>query len=65
MKQFASNACGTIAAMHAILNADPSLIQEGSVFDKFLKDSKNLSYEERGNYFMKAEKLKEAHTEAV
>lgn len=38
MKQYAKNACGTIALFHAILNASdkyPDVIKEGSYFKDF------------------------------
>ncbi|KRX10270.1 hypothetical protein PPERSA_09654 [Pseudocohnilembus persalinus] len=65
MYQYAQNACGTIAAIHSILNGDTSLIKEGSILHKFYQDTKNLSPEERGKYFNKSESIKESHVEAV
>lgn len=68
MKQYAGNACGTIAAFHAIANAattKPDLIGKGSYFEKYLANTKSLNFEERGNYFKKDKTLQEAHTKAV
>ena len=68
MKQYAGNACGTIAAFHAIANAantQQDLISKGSYFEKYLDNTKKLSYEDRGNYFKKDKTLQEAHTKAV
>ncbi len=38
MKQYAKNACGTIALFHVLLNAlkdHPNLVEEGSYLQKF------------------------------
>lgn len=38
MKQYAKNACGTIALFHVIMNAlqsHPELVEKGSYLDKF------------------------------
>jgi predicted house-cleaning NTP pyrophosphatase (Maf/HAM1 superfamily) len=43
MNQKARNACGTIAAMHSILNCDESLITKDSVFGKFLESTKGMT----------------------
>ena len=68
MKQYASNACGTVAAFHAIANISkcyPDLIQKDSYFEKFLENTKELTSEERGHYFKKDKGLEAAHKKAV
>lgn len=68
MKQYASNACGTVAAFHAITNLSkcyPDLIQKESYFEKFIENTKDLSPEERGHYFKKDKSLEKAHKKAV
>jgi len=68
MKQYASNACGTVAAFHAIVNMSkeyPDLIAKESYFAKFIESTKPLTAEERGNYFKKDKGLESAHKKAV
>lgn len=68
MEQHAANACGTIAALHAIANISrlhPDLITKGSFLAKFLEATKNLSPQERGEYLKGNKDLEEAHKEAV
>ena len=68
MKQYAANACGTVAAFHAIANISkcyPDLIQKESFFANFLENTKDLTPEERGNYFKKDKSLEKAHKKAV
>ncbi|XP_060519835.1 ubiquitin carboxyl-terminal hydrolase isoform X2 [Cylas formicarius] len=48
MKQYVSNACGTIALIHSVANnAERVQLQDGD-FKKLLENSKNLTPEERG-----------------
>lgn len=57
MKQYAMNACGTIALFHIILNAlkkYPNIIEEDSYLTRFLNDFKNSNSEEKGKAFEKA-----------
>ena len=68
MKQFAQNACGTVALYHVIGNLPEEhkgLISEGSVFDKFFKETKDLTPKERGDYFKNSKDVQESHVEAV
>ncbi len=68
MKQYASNACGTVAAFHAIANISKyylDLVGKDSYFEKFLENTKDLSPEERGEYFKKDKGLEKAHKKAV
>ena len=68
MKQYASNACGTIAAFHAILNiADEQkdLINKDSFFEKFIEATKSLDPKQRGKYFQQNKELEKVHKEAV
>ncbi len=57
MKQYAQNACGTIALFHIVLNAlkrYPGIIEENSYLSKFLNDFKTSNSEEKGKAFEKA-----------
>ena len=68
MKQYAANACGTIAAFHAITNIAPyykDLIKPDSYLEKFVENTKALSPEDRGKYFKKDKQLETAHKIAV
>jgi len=68
MKQYASNACGTVAAFHAITNVSkcyPDLIEKDSFFEKFVENTKDLTPAERGDYFKKDKSLEKAHKKAV
>jgi len=68
MKQHAANACGTVAAFHAIVNMNrdyPDLIAKESFFANFIDNTKTLNAEERGNYFKKDKGLEKAHKKAV
>lgn len=62
MKQYAQNACGTIALFHIILNAykkHPEIIEENSYLKKFLNDFKNSNPEEKGKAFEKAAEIRQ------
>lgn len=68
MKQYAKNACGTIAAFHSLINMynkTKSFITKGSYLDKFIAETQSLTPEERGKYFQKDDKLKETHKKAA
>lgn len=57
MKQYAMNACGTIALFHIIANAlktYPDIVDSGSYLQKFLNDSKNSKPEDKGKAFESA-----------
>lgn len=68
MKQHASNACGTVAAFHAMVNMStsyPDVIAKDSYLSKFIESTKTLNAEDRGNYFKKDKGLEKAHFAAV
>ena len=68
MEQHAANACGTIAALHSIVNIarlHPHLIAKDSFLEKFIVSTKDLTPEERGDFLKKNKDLEEAHKEAV
>lgn len=68
MKQYARNACGTVAILHTMMNIaqeNPELIKPGSFLAKFWEENKDKTPEERGNSLKKAENLEEAHKKAV
>lgn len=61
MKQYVSNACGSIALIHSVANnADRLQLQEG-VFKKILEDSKHLTPEQRGEMLSKVNSNSEAY----
>jgi ubiquitin carboxyl-terminal hydrolase L3 len=54
MKQYVSNACGTIALIHCVANNVEKIgLQEGP-FKKILDDAKDLTPEERGEMLLKS-----------
>ena len=60
--QTLSNACGTIAIIHTILNnLNIFLIKENSWLDNFIKISQNMSPEERGKFIEKDDSVKSTH----
>ena len=68
MKQYASNACGTIALFHVVLNSIydyPDLVKEGSYFSKFREESFGKSPAEIGDLFKKNKDICEKHKESV
>lgn len=67
MKQYAGNACGTVAVVHAIVNIadNEEVAKSDSFFSRFKKETKDNTAEERGRLFEKSEELKAAHTTAV
>lgn len=61
MKQYVSNACGSIALIHSVANnADRLQLQDG-VFKKILEDSKHLTPEQRGEMLSKVNSNSEAY----
>lgn len=69
MHQLAKNACGTVGLYHIIGNLPDdmkaSFLQPGSILANFFENSKGRSYEELADLFMKDDKLKSVHSEAV
>ena len=68
MKQYAGNACGTVAVFHAITNLVreyPDIIAKDSYLQKFIEETQGLTKEERGNHFKKDKELEKAHHSAV
>lgn len=64
MKQYAQNACGTIALFHIIANAiktHPGIVEAGSYIDKFLNDTKDSKPEDKGKSFESAAEIKNEH----
>ena len=58
------NACGIIACLHAIINKLSQVsIKEGSILDKFVKDTKDLTPAERAKYLEDFKEFKEQHGE--
>jgi len=68
MKQFAKNACGTIALFHTIMNSIyeyPDLVKENSYLSKFREDTFGKSPQEIGEMFKKSKDLNQKHKESV
>ena len=66
MKQYAKNACGSIAVYHAILNnLNLDIVSKDSPIDKFYQSSKDLSMVEKGELFKNDKSLKEKHKKGV
>ncbi|KAL1518359.1 hypothetical protein ABEB36_001994 [Hypothenemus hampei] len=69
MKQYVSNACGTIALIHCVANNAEHLDLQDGIFKKMLEESKDLTPEEKGDMLAKynsnseAGKLIAAHQE--
>lgn len=63
MKQYAHNACGTIAMFHTILNLNThaDLINSDSVLAKFREKTINMSPDERGKLFQTDSNIRTAH----
>lgn len=61
MKQYVSNACGSIALIHSVANNAERLALEDGVFKKILEDSKNLTPEQRGEMLSKVNSNSEAY----
>jgi len=61
MKQYVSNACGSIALIHSVANNVEKLDLQDGTFKKILEDSKNLSPEEKGEMLLKVNSNSEAY----
>ncbi|KAF7286046.1 ubiquitin carboxyl-terminal hydrolase [Rhynchophorus ferrugineus] len=61
MKQYVSNACGSIALIHSIANNAEKLELQDGIFKTILKDSKNLTPEQRGEMLLKVNSNSEAY----
>ena len=67
MKQYAENACGTIAVFHILGNLpieQRKLIKEGSILERFFAKAKGMNPEEAGNIFEAEEDIKQKHVHA-
>jgi ubiquitin carboxyl-terminal hydrolase L3 len=68
MKQYARNACGTIALFHMILNARearPEIVTAGSFLDNFYTNSNNVDSKQRGELFKNNQDILNEHKQAV
>lgn len=68
MRQYARNACGTIALFHLVLNAAkayPEIITPGSYLDNFRTNSSNIDPSARGELFKNSKNILEEHKQAV
>lgn len=68
MKQYAKNACGTIALFHVVMNAIydyPDLVRENTYFSKFREDSFGKSPAEIGEMFKSNKDICQKHKESV
>lgn len=63
MKQYIHNACGTIALIHGIANNLDSINLQGGFLKKFLDDSKNLSFTQRGELLLNSFEISVTHKE--
>uniref|UniRef100_A0A1W7RAQ2 Ubiquitin carboxyl-terminal hydrolase n=1 Tax=Hadrurus spadix TaxID=141984 RepID=A0A1W7RAQ2_9SCOR len=62
MKQTIKNACGTIALIHAVANnAEKISLDNDSVLQQFIEETKGLSSEERGQALEQNESISAAH----
>lgn len=61
MKQYVSNACGSIALIHSVANNSERLNLKEGVFKKILEDSKHLTPEQRGDMLSKVNSNSEAY----
>lgn len=65
-KQIVSNACGTVAILHAIANNRSLLaIKEGSYIEKFVNDTIDMTPEMRGDYIGASEEIEVVHVESA
>lgn len=68
MRQYARNACGTIALFHIILNAAskyPDMVVPGSYLDTFKTNSTTIDPKARGELFKNSKEILTHHQEAV
>ena len=60
------NACGIVACLHAIMNHNEDIpLNTDSILDKFYKDTKDLTAEQRASYLEAFTDFKEAHKESA
>ncbi|XP_013103018.1 ubiquitin carboxyl-terminal hydrolase [Stomoxys calcitrans] len=60
MRQFTSNACGTVALIHSVANNADIKMEDGAL-KKFLEKAKDLTPEERGKALENDEGVTESH----
>lgn len=68
MKQYAKNACGTIALFHIVMNKMyeyPNLVKENSYLNKFREESLGKTPEEIGEGFKSNKDICKKHRESV
>ena len=66
MKQSISNACGTIAVLHALANNINNVeIENGSTLDKFFEATKSLFPKERDEILQQEVGIANAHRETA
>jgi hypothetical protein len=68
MKQYARNACGTIAIFHILCNLfeqQPQLFEKDSKIGSFVNSSKTMSSHEKGDLFQKNKDIKTIHKKHV
>ncbi|EZA56253.1 Ubiquitin carboxyl-terminal hydrolase isozyme L3 [Ooceraea biroi] len=65
MKQSIPNACGTIALIHGVANNLDTLQLEDGFLKKFLDETKELSYNERGERLENAQEIIDTHMESA
>ncbi|XP_013876154.1 ubiquitin carboxyl-terminal hydrolase isozyme L1 [Austrofundulus limnaeus] len=66
LKQTAANSCGTIALVHAVANNKDKLSFDGdSVLNAFLKETANMSADDRAKCLENNEAICEAHNEVA
>jgi len=68
MRQYAKNACGTIALFHIVMNSIyeySDLVLEGSYLSKFSQDSFGKKPEEIGEGFKNNKDICQKHKESV
>ncbi|XP_050300326.1 ubiquitin carboxyl-terminal hydrolase [Anthonomus grandis grandis] len=61
MKQYVSNACGSMALIHAVANNTDKIELKDGVFKKILKDCKDMTPEERGELLSKVNEDSDAY----
>ena len=69
MKQTISNACGTIALLHSILNAreykDEGLVKDISYLARFMENTKHMSPDEIASFLTKDSEIEVIHSDAA
>ncbi|XP_055589520.1 ubiquitin carboxyl-terminal hydrolase-like isoform X2 [Uranotaenia lowii] len=61
MRQYARNACGTVALVHAVLNNPDIELEPGSPLYSFLERAKAANPEDRGKMFESDAAIREIH----